>query len=135
MEKMKKLTKKDYFAQLKEIVKNDAELVAFIDHEVELLSKKNTGNSQTKVQKDNEALKEILIEELKKIGKAVTITELMNESQVIKDYTYKTKVNGETKETKLTNQKISAIFTQLVNNDKTVIKVTDKKKSYFSIAK
>ena len=133
MEKMKKLTKKDYFAQIRAIVINDKDLVAFVDHEVELLNRKNTGNSQTRTQKDNEALKEILIEELEKIGRAVTITELMNESQVIKDYTYKTKVGGEEKDAKLTNQKISAIFTQLVN-DKTIVKVTDKKKSYFSIA-
>ena len=133
MEKMKKLTKKDYIAQIRAIVINDKDLVAFIDHEVELLNRKNTGNSQTRTQKDNEALKEILIEELEKIGRAVTITELMNESQVIKDYTYKTKVGGEEKDAKLTNQKISAIFTQLVN-DKTIVKVTDKKKSYFSIA-
>ena len=51
MAETKKLTKRDYFAQLKEIVKDNAELVAFIDHEVELLTRKNSGNSQTKTQK------------------------------------------------------------------------------------
>ena len=40
MAETKKLTKRDYFAQLKEIVKDNAELVAFIDHELELLNKK-----------------------------------------------------------------------------------------------
>lgn len=126
MEKMKKLTKKDYFAQIRAIVINDPELVAFVDHEVELLTKKNTGNSQTKVQKENETVKTILIDELAKIGRAVTITELMNESPVVKEYTLE---NGN----KLTNQKISAIFKQLVDA-KELVKVTDKKKSYFSIA-
>ena len=126
MEKMKKLTKKDYFAQIRAIVINDPELVAFVDHEVELLTKKNTGNSQTKVQKENETVKTILINELAKIGRAVTITELMNESPVVKEYTLE---NGN----KLTNQKISAIFKQLVEA-KELVKVTDKKKSYFSIA-
>ena len=126
MEKMKKLTKKDYFAQIRAIVINDPELVAFVDHEVELLTKKNTGNSQTKVQKENETVKTVLVEELAKIGRAVTITELMNESPVVKEYTLE---NGN----KLTNQKISAIFKQLVDA-KELVKVTDKKKSYFSIA-
>ena len=126
MEKMKKLTKKDYFAQIRAIVINDPELVAFVDHEVELLTKKNTGNSQTKVQKENETVKTILVDELAKIGRAVTITELMNESPVVKEYTLE---NGN----KLTNQKISAIFKQLVDA-KELVKVTDKKKSYFSIA-
>lgn len=126
MEKMKKLTKKDYFAQIRAIVINDPELVAFVDHEVELLTKKNTGNSQTKVQKENETVKTVLVDELAKIGRAVTITELMNESPVVKEYTLE---NGN----KLTNQKISAIFKQLVDA-KELVKVTDKKKSYFSIA-
>lgn len=126
MEKMKKLTKKDYFAQIRAIVINDPELVAFVDHEVELLTKKNTGNSQTKVQKENETVKTMLVDELAKIGRAVTITELMNESPVVKEYTLE---NGN----KLTNQKISAIFKQLVDA-KELVKVTDKKKSYFSIA-
>jgi hypothetical protein len=126
MEKMKKLTKKDYFAQIRAIVINDPELVAFVDHEVELLTKKNTGNSQTKVQKENETVKTVLVDELAKIGRAVTITELMNESPIVKEYTLE---NGN----KLTNQKISAIFKQLVDT-KEIVKVTDKKKSYFSIA-
>ena len=61
MAETKKLTKKDYFIQLREIVKDNAELVAFIDHEVELLTRKNSGNSQTKTQKDNEVICEVLI--------------------------------------------------------------------------
>ena len=50
MEKTKKVTKREYFAQLREVVADNPELVAFIDHEVELLNKKNSGNSQTKTQ-------------------------------------------------------------------------------------
>ena len=42
MAEIKKLTKKDYFKELKEIVTEigRTDLVDFIDHEVELLSKK-----------------------------------------------------------------------------------------------
>lgn len=126
MEKAKKVTKREYFAQLREVVADNPELVAFIDHEVELLNKKNSGNSQTKTQKENAVIAEMLVEELAKAGKPITITDLMNESEVIQNYVLE---NGN----RLTNQKISAIFKQLGEANR-IVKVTDKKKSYFSIA-
>lgn len=126
MEKTKKVTKREYFAQLREVVADNPELVAFIDHEVELLNKKNSGNSQTKTQKENAVIAEMLVEELAKAGKPITITDLMNESEVIQNYVLE---NGN----KLTNQKISAIFKQLGEANR-IVKVTDKKKSYFSVA-
>lgn len=122
----KKLTKKDYFAQLREIVIDRPELVAFIDHEVELLTRKNSGTTQTKTQKENEAVMEMLIDELTKINKPVTITDLMNTSDTVKTYVLE---NGNP----LSNQKISALFKQLVEANR-IVKVTDKKKSYFSVA-
>ena len=125
----KKLTKRDYFTKLRGIVADNEELVAFIDHELDLLSKKNSGGSQTKTQKENEVVAEMLITELEKLNRPVTITDLMASSSTIREYTY---TDG--KETKnLTNQKISAIFKQLVDSNK-IIKVTEKKKSYFSVA-
>lgn len=126
MEKAKKVTKREYFAQLREVVADNPELVAFIDHEVELLNKKNSGNSQTKTQKENAVIAEMLVEELAKAGKPITITDLMNESEVIQNYVLE---NGN----RLTNQKISAIFKQLGEANR-IVKVTDKKKSYFSVA-
>lgn len=126
MEKTKKVTKREYFAQLREAVADNPELVAFIDHEVELLNKKNSGNSQTKTQKENAVIAEMLIGELAKAGKPITITDLMNESEVIQNYVLE---NGN----RLTNQKISAIFKQLGEANR-IVKVTDKKKSYFSVA-
>ena len=126
MEKAKKVTKREYFAQLREAVADKPELVAFIDHEVELLNKKNSGNSQTKTQKENAVIAEMLVEELAKAGKPITITDLMNESEAIQNYVLE---NGN----RLTNQKISAIFKQLGEANR-IVKVTDKKKSYFSVA-
>lgn len=126
MEKAKKVTKREYFAQLREVVADNPELVAFIDHEVELLNKKNSGNSQTKTQKENAVIAEMLVKELAKAGKPITITDLMNESEAIQNYVLE---NGN----RLTNQKISAIFKQLGEANR-IVKVTDKKKSYFSVA-
>lgn len=126
MENSKKLTKRDYFTQLRGIVADSPELVAFIDHELELLDRKNSKSTQTKTQVENAKVAEMLVDELAKIGEPVTITDLMAKSEIVKDYVLE---NGNN----LTNQKISAIFKQLVDTNK-IVKVTNKKKSYFSVA-
>ena len=121
----KRLTKKDYFEMIKEVCADKADIVDFCNHEIELLSRKNSKSGVTKTQKENEIIANMLVEELAKVGKPITITDLMNTSEIIKGYTLE---NGNS----LTNQKISAIFKQLVENQK-IVKVVDKKKSYFSI--
>ena len=126
MENVKKVTKRDYFEMIKGICGDREDIVNFCNHEIELLSRKNSRSSATKTQKENLIVAEMLKNELANVGKPVTITDLMNNSEVIQDYILE---NGN----KLTNQKISAIFKQLVEN-KTIVKVVDKKKSYFSIA-
>ena len=121
----KRLTKKDYFEMIKEVCANRADIIDFCNHEIELLTRKNSKGGATKTQKENEIVAEMLIKELAKINKPVTITDLMNSSAIVKNYILE---NGNP----LSNQKISAIFKQLVENKK-IVKVTDKKKSYFSI--
>jgi hypothetical protein len=124
MEKTK-LTKRDYFKMLAEVVaesgkENQAELQAFINHEVELLDKKSAsrGTATTAKQKENEDLKEYILGVLTEINKAVTITELQAEDVRL----------GE-----LTNQRISAMLKQLKDENK-VIRAELKKKAYFKIA-
>ena len=121
----KRLTKKDYFEMIKGVCADKTDIVDFCNHEIELLSRKNSKSGATKTQKENEIVANMLIEELAKVGKPITITDLMNTSDTIKNYTLE---NGNN----LTNQKISAIFKQLVESQK-IVKVIDKKKSYFSI--
>ena len=121
----KRLTKKDYFEMIKGVCADRADIVDFCNHEIELLSRKNSKSGATKTQKENEIVANMLVEELAKVGKPITITDLMNTSEIVKNYTLE---NGNN----LTNQKISAIFKQLVESQKNV-KVVDKKKSYFSI--
>ena len=121
----KKLTKKDYFEMIKGVCADRTDIVDFCNHEIELLSRKNSKSGATKTQKENEIVANMLIEELAKIGKPITITDLMNTSDIVKGYILE---NGNN----LTNQKISAIFKQLVESQK-IVKVVDKKKSYFSI--
>ena len=122
----KKVTKREYFGMIMDMCKDREDIVNFCKHEIELLDKKNAKGGVTKTQKENEIVANVLMEELAKVGKPITITDLMNSSEVVKEYRLE---NGNA----LSNQKISAIFKQLVESNK-VVKVIDKKKSYFSIA-
>ena len=121
----KKLTKKEMFEMIKGVCADRTDIIDFCNHEIELLSRKNSKSGATKTQKENEIVANMLVEELAKVGKPITITDLMNTSDTIKNYTLE---NGNN----LTNQKISAIFKQLKDSQK-IVKVVDKKKSYFSI--
>lgn len=121
----KRLTKKDYFEMIKGVCADRTDIIDFCNHEIELLSRKNSKTGATKTQKENEIVANMLVEELTKVGKPITITDLMNTSETVKNYTLE---NGNN----LTNQKISAIFKQLVESNR-IVKVVDKKKSYFSI--
>ncbi len=109
----KRVTKKEYFEILRGIVEGNDELVTFIDHEVELLSKKS--NVRTKAQIENDAIVEDIYNYLAEIGRPVTVTELIAEAKL-----------------EFTNQKVSALLKKLVDAGR-VVKVTDKKKSYFSV--
>lgn len=120
VEKMneKKTTKKEYFNQLLEIVKGNNELTDFITHEIELLERKATRKSLTSNQVANNNIKDVIIATLKELAKPSTITDIQN---------------ANTELAELSNQKISALLTQLINSN-LVIRVVEKKKAYFSIA-
>ena len=86
-----KTTKKEYFATLATIVESadtadKAELLAFIDHEIELLSKKSTSKKPTKTQRENEDIKANLVDTLTSIGEPVTISELQVRAPAFADY-------------------------------------------------
>jgi len=115
MMETKKLTKRDYFNQLKEIVGDNAELVAFIDHEIELLDKKKSSNTKTKTQVENDNLKEIIKGILVEQGKPLSIVEIQTFDETLST---------------LSNQKMSALLKQLVDNQE-IGKKVEKKKAYF----
>ena len=122
----KKVTKREYFEMIKGICGDNQDIVNFCNHEIELLERKSSKGGTTKTQTENVKVAEMLIAELIKIAKPVTITDLMNTSDIVKGYKLE---NGNS----LSNQKISAILKQQVDAGK-VVKVTDKKKSLFSVA-
>ena len=121
MEKTKKVTKKEMFGRLIEVVKGanveDADaIVEFLNHEIELVSKKR--NTQTKTQKANEGLVEVVYNAIAEAGKAVTVTELF---EIVK--------NDEIKSA----QKTSALVKKLVDAGR-VARTEEKNKAYFTIA-
>lgn len=112
-----KKTKREFFGEIREIVKENTELVAFIDHELELLDKKTSAKS-TKVNTEQVELMEKIVDALNEISRSVTISELQKENAEMAEYS---------------NQKLSAMLKKLVDN-KQVTKMVDKKKSYFMVA-
>ena len=112
----KKMTKREMFEQIKANYELTPAEVAFIDHELELLAKKNTSEKKpTAVQVANEGLKEVILDVLTENGGLMTITDIQKSCEELAE---------------LSNQKISALVRQLKDDGK-VEKVEDKRKSYF----
>ena len=117
-----KMTKRDYFnailAVLATVEDTDVSgLTAFVNHEIELLENKRSTTKPTKTQTENLAVKETIVSVLKEMGKPATISEMQKYSAELSEFSC---------------QKLSALLKQLVEIDKTVTKVTEKKKTYFS---
>ena len=108
------MTKREMFNLIAGINADNAEIVEFCNHEIELLSKKSSKSGATKTQKENLGVQNTLREELRKVDRPVTISEF----QELSPYA-----------STLSNQKISAMFCQM--ND--VVRVVEKKKPYFSL--
>ena len=116
----KKVTKKAMFAKLYALVENStadnkADLLGFIDHEVELLEKKSSKVTLTATQKANlevlEVIKEVLADKPNS-----TVSELIKDERL----------------SAYTNQKISALLKKLIDGGE-VEKSTDKKVSRFAL--
>ena len=112
------MTKKDYFAILKATYPTSAdnytEVIAFIDHEVELLEKKNSADKKpTATQVANKSTQDAIYEGMES-GKLYTITDLIKEIPELAE---------------MTNQKVSALIKQMI--DTRVTRIEDKRKAYF----
>ncbi len=117
----KRITKKENFEAIRAILveRGEDELVAVIDHEIELVSKKR--NTQTKAQKANVELVEKVYEILQASDVPMTAGEVFNTARD----------NGIDEIT--SNQKASALLKMLVDANR-VEKLVDGKKSTFKVA-
>lgn len=116
MANVKKMTKADYFRQIMANYSLSEDEKAFIEHELELLAKKNSAEKKpTAVQVANEGIKDAILEAMED-GKKYTITDLMKCVDACAE---------------LSNQRVSALVRQLVT-DGSVERSEEKRKAYFS---
>ena len=113
----KKLTKRDHFNALLNIaeVKSNDALVDFINHEIDLLNRKNsTEKKPTATQVANEALKKDILAEME-LNRLYSISEMIKEFGCCAD---------------LSTPKVSAII-RLLMTDGAVERIEEKRKAYF----
>ena len=119
---VKKLTKRDRFEALLKMseVQANPDMVAFINHEIDLLVRKNAGDKKpTANQIANDSYKDIIFAELSaNPDKLYTVTELIKNVDGLGD---------------LSNQRVSALLRQMIEVNG-VEKIVDKRKSYFRLA-
>ena len=107
------------FAEIRKAVISNEEMVAFIDHEIELLNRKSGSPKKlTKTQVENDAYKATIVEYLTTADAPKTIKEMQAEIADIAE---------------LTNQRITHMLTDLVKAG-TLAKEYVKKTPYYSIA-
>jgi hypothetical protein len=114
----KKMTKRDYFNQILTNYNLTPEHVAFINHELELLARKNasaTDKKPTATQVENDRLKAIIADFLRTSGNAYTVTDMIKSCPELSD---------------LTNQKVSRLANDLVDEN-CIVKFSEKRKTYF----
>lgn len=121
---MTKMTKMEKFAMVKAMLENSnveqkGMLIEFVEHEMDLLSRKSSKGTQTKTQKENEILLDRLEEALEEMTDWVTISQFQEFS--CEDVA------------RLSNQKLSALLRKLIDRG-SVVKTTEKKKSFFALA-
>lgn len=124
MANTKKMTKRDYFNQLLALdeVKGNESLVKFIEHELELLAKKNASGEgkMTATQIANEGIKSEILECMaNEPNRLFTISEMQKVFPCCAE---------------MSNQRVSALVRQLVADGK-VERLEEKRKAVFRIAR
>lgn len=118
----KKTTKREYYELIKSKLADNADIVAFCDHEIELLdNRKKTTDGEKKLtpkQKENLALVATILDNME-IDTIYSISDMQRKIEVCKE---------------LTNQKISSLVRQAMS-DGTIERVEVKGKAFFKLAK
>ena len=113
------MTKREMFNEILAVVADNAEMVEFINHEIELLNRKSSAvRKPTKNQLENEGFKADIVDYLKNADAPKTIKELQTAIPSLAD---------------LTNQRITHLLTDLVKAE-TLTKNYVKKTPYYSVA-
>ena len=112
----KKMTKRDYFTAILSKYDLTADEKAFVEHELELLAKKNSAEKKpTALQVANDGIKSVIVDVLTDNGGLMTVTDIQKSCDELAE---------------LSNQRVSALLRQLILDGK-VERVEDKRKAYF----
>lgn len=117
------MTKREMFVAIANVaeVAANAEMVDFLNHQIELLDSRKSSGSKglTKTQKENESIKRVIIEVLSEQDHPITISEMLKDERL----------------SAYSNQKMSALLRQMgEDGTKEVRKIKDKKVSLFEVA-
>lgn len=123
MANVKKITKRETLTNLIARYPNDSELVAYCEHEIELLDNKKASGSK-KVNETAIANENLVYNALASMDKPVTPTDLILNTDLSALKNEKGVV---------TTQKVSACLTKLVESGR-VVRTVDKKSKLYSIA-
>ena len=117
----KKLTQKDYFNAIIKVlngeevdISND-KLAEFCADRIDKLSRKSSSKKPTKVQVENESIKETILTVLEELGNPTSATALATDSRI-----------------NVSNQKVTSLLKQLKDEGK-VIRTEEKGKALFSL--
>ena len=118
-EVLKIMTKVEMFKKIAnvEAIRNDAEMLDFINGEIVMLETRRANKKPTKTQEENMTIKEMIVTALKDFGKPVRVKDL-RDTHALEEYT---------------SQKLTALLNQLVKTGE-VKRVVDKKVTTFEIA-
>lgn len=121
----KKITKREVVTMMlaDENIKQNDMFVAYLENELALLTKKAENKKATKNQTENAEIKEVILTVFAEMSNGGRATDIMNAVKSVDTEKYAT----------LTNQRVSAILKQMVEEG-TVVKTVDKKVSTFSLA-
>ena len=112
------MTKREMYNEILAVVADNAEMVEFINHEIELLNRKSSAvRKPTKNQLENEGFKANIVDYLKDADAPKTIKELQTAIPSLAN---------------LTNQRITHLLTDLVKAE-TLTKNYVKKTPYYSV--
>lgn len=112
------MTKREMFAAIMNRVADDAEMTAFLQKEIDLLEKRASNKKPTAKQKENEVFKAEILDMLQREDTPMTVSEIRENVPSV---------------AQLTTQRISAMLTALVKDEK-VVRTYIKKVAYFSRA-
>ena len=116
------MTKREMFNAILaiEAVSANAEMVEFLNHQIDLLDSRKGSTKPTKIQTANEGIKDVIYQVLSEANAPMRVKDLIADERLA-DYS---------------SSKITALLRQMLpdTGDGRVIKTIEKKVSYFSVA-